>query len=98
MTIKLVVVVNSDRCLEILNDGVVSFVEELFASELGSDMITVAPRNPSLFMRDNASCHVPAKVTEFLRKEQIPVTAQSPELNSIKSNRTSLDHKELKHF
>ena len=58
--------INSDRYLEILNDGVVSFVNELFASELGSDTIKVVTGKSYLFMHDNAPCHVTAKVTEFL--------------------------------
>ena len=78
--------INSDRYLSILTDGVVSFVEELFANKSDSDTIAVVTPDSYIFMHDNAPCHVAAKVTSFLKRKRIPVMkwpAQSPDLNPI---------------
>src|SRR5579859_2491817 len=65
--------INADRYLDILTDGVVSFVDELFAPEPDSDTITVASPDSYLFMPDHAPCHTATKITNFLKKKRIPV-------------------------
>ena len=78
--------VNADRCLEILEDGVVSFINEILQPCEGSDTIEIAAKDACLFMHDNALCHTATKVTQFLKRKCIPVIkwpAQSPDLNPI---------------
>lgn len=80
--------INADRYLEILTNGVISFVNELFTPAPGSDSITVATSDSYLFMHDNAPCHTAEKVTKFLKSKRIPVMkwpAQSPDLNPIEN-------------
>ena len=80
--------VNADKYIEILNDGVITFVETLLKPERGADLITVATKDTFLFMHDNAPCHKAAKVTKFLKKRRLPIMkwpAQSPDLNPIEN-------------
>ena len=80
--------VNADRYLDVLRDGVVTFVNEMLTPELGSNTITVATEDTYLFMHDNAPCHTAKKVTEFLKKRRVPTMkwpAQSPDLNPIEN-------------
>jgi transposase len=80
--------VNADRYLDILRDGVVTFVEDLLTPAPGSNTITVATSDTYLFMHDNAPCHTAKKVTEFLKKRRVPTMkwpAQSPDLNPIEN-------------
>jgi len=80
--------VNADRYLEILDDGVVSFINELLQPHEGSDTIEVAANNAFLFMHDNAPCHTAKKITRFLKRKRIPTMkwpAQSPDLNPIEN-------------
>jgi DDE superfamily endonuclease/Transposase len=80
--------VNADRYLDILCDGVVTFVNELLTPISGSDTITVATGDSFLFMHDNAPCHTAMKVTQFLKKQRVPTMkwpAQSPDLNPIEN-------------
>jgi hypothetical protein len=75
-----------DQYLEISENGLVSFVDELFTPSAGSDAIKVATSDAFLFMHDNAPCHTATKVTQFLKKKRAPTMkwpAQSPDLNPI---------------
>ena len=63
--------VNADRYLEILKDGVVTFIDALLKPAPGADSITVAADDTFLFMHDNAPCHTATKVTTFLKKGKI---------------------------
>jgi hypothetical protein len=80
--------INADKYIDILNDGVITFVETLLEPALGADSITVATEDTFLFMHDNAPCHKAAKVTKFLKKRRLPIMkwpAQSPDLNPIEN-------------
>jgi transposase len=80
--------VNADRYLDILHDGVVTFVNEMLTPAPGSNTITVATSDTYLFMHDNAPCHTAKKVTQFLKKRRVPTMkwpAQSPDLNPIEN-------------
>ena len=78
--------VNADRYLEILEDGVVSFINEILQPCEGSDTIEIAAKDACLFINDNAPCHTTTKVTQFLKRKRIPVMKwQSPDLNPIKN-------------
>jgi len=80
--------VNADRYLDILRDGVVTFINSLIESMKSADSITVATNDTFLFMYDNAPCHTAGKVTKFLKTKRIPImkwAAQSPDLNPIEN-------------
>ena len=80
--------VNADRYLDILQDGVVTFVNTLTEPAEGTDSITVATNDTFLFMHDNAPCHTATKVTKFLKMKRLPTmkwAAQSPDLNPIEN-------------
>jgi DDE superfamily endonuclease len=80
--------VNADRYIEILNDGVITFIDELLRPSLDADTITVATEDIFLFMHDNAPCHTAVKVTKFLKSRRLPIMkwpAQSPDLNPIEN-------------
>lgn len=79
---------NADRYLEILEYGVISFINDLFTPPSGSNTIRVATDGSFLFMHDNAPCHTATKVTRFLKTRHIPMMkwpAQSPDLNPIEN-------------
>jgi len=80
--------INADRYLEILKDGVVTFVDKLLEVPPGADSVVVAGDDTFLFMHDNAPCHTATKVKKFLDKRRIPTMkwpAQSPDLNPIEN-------------
>jgi hypothetical protein len=80
--------VNADRYLEILEDGAVTFIEELLASSEDPDIIEVATPDAYLFMHDNAPCHTAKKVTNYLKPRRVRTMkwpAQSPDLNPIEN-------------
>ena len=54
---------NMDQYLEILEDRVISFINELLQPDKGSDTIEVTANNVFLFMHDNAPCHTTTKFT-----------------------------------
>lgn len=54
--------VNADAYLQILVEGVVKFIDELFTPDEASDTIIVASHDAYLFMYDNAPCHTAKKV------------------------------------
>jgi hypothetical protein len=64
--------VNADRYLEILENGLVSFVDELFTPPASSDTIKVATIDAFLFMHDNGPCHTATKIAQFLKKKTCP--------------------------
>jgi hypothetical protein len=80
--------VNADAYLQILTEGLATFIDELFTPEEGSDTITVATDDAFLFMHDNAPCHTAKRVEQYLKVLRIPVMkwpAQSPDLNPIEN-------------
>ena len=80
--------VNADRYLNILRDGVVTFVDTLIKPAQGADSIIVATDDTFLFIHDNAPCHTVTKVTKFLKTKCLPTMkwpAQSPDLNPIEN-------------
>jgi len=80
--------VNAERYLEILEHGLVTFVNDLFIPTVESDMITVTTDDSFLFMYDNVPCHTAVKVTQYLKRRWVPIMkwpAQSPDLNPIEN-------------
>lgn len=80
--------INADRYIEILENGVITFIEELLTPADGSDSIAVATPDSILFMHDNAPCHTAKKVEKFLKQRRVPTMkwpAQSPDLNPIEN-------------
>ena len=79
--------VDGEAYSEILFDGLLSFVDDLF--DVPDDAtIRVATANTLLFMHDNAPCHKSNDVRELLEEAHIPVMewpAQSPDLNPIEN-------------
>jgi len=87
--------VTVDRYIEILNNGAVTFIDELLTAPEDSDMIKVATPDSYLFMHDNAPCHTAIKVTQYLKKRHLQIMkwpAQLPDLNPIEN--LSMDFKE----
>lgn len=60
--------VNSERYIQILEDGIVTFMDELLQPELDTETITVATLDTFLFMHDNAPCHKAIRVTKYLKR------------------------------
>ena len=80
--------VNADAYLQILTEGLATFIDELFTPEEGSDTLTVATDDAFLFMHDNAPCHTAKRVEQYLKVLRIPVMkwpAQSPDQNPIEN-------------
>ena len=65
--------VNADRYLEILENGALTFIEELLTLSDDPDTIAVAAPDAYLFMHDNAPCHKATKVTNYLKKRRVRV-------------------------
>ena len=80
--------VNTDRYIEILENGAVSYIGSLSNPSSGSDTTTTLNNDTVLFMHDNAPCHTARKVTQYLKTKRIPIMkwpAQSPDLNPIEN-------------
>jgi len=65
--------VNADRYLEILEHGLITFVNDLFTLQSESDTITVVTNDSFLFMHDNAPCHTAVKVKQYMKRRRIPI-------------------------
>ena len=80
--------VNADAYLQILSEGLATFINELLTPDEGSDTIRVATDDAFLFMHDNAPCHTAKKVQQYLKNQRVPIMkwpAQSPDLNPIEN-------------
>jgi transposase len=79
--------IGGDEYFEILSDGLLSFVDDLFGPNM-EDTIIIRQPNDIVFMHDGAPCHRSPAVAELLAEEGITVMkwpAQSPDLNPIEN-------------
>lgn len=79
--------IGSEEYIEILSEGLLSFVDDLLGSE-EETAVRVRQLSDFTFMHDGAPCHRNAEVTSFLAEEEIKVMswpAQSPDLNPIEN-------------
>ena len=89
--------IRGDEYLEVILDGLLSFVDDLAKSMEEPDTVCVQKESPFIFMQDNIQCHKVKEVLDLLEEEKIPVIvwpAQSPDLNPLEN--LSEDFKE--HF
>jgi len=80
--------VGGDEYLEVLLDGLLSFVDDLGKSTETLETISVQAESPFIFMQDNARCHKVKEVLDLLKEEGISVMvwpAQSPNLNPLEN-------------
>jgi len=80
--------VGGDEYIDVLLDGLLSFVDDLRKSTEAGDTIVVQKESPFMFMQDNACCHKVKEVLDLLKEERIPIMtwpAQSPDLNPLEN-------------
>ena len=80
--------VGGDEYLEVILDGLLSFVDDLAKLTEEPDTVRVQKESPFIFMQDNARCHKVREVLDLLKEEKIPVMvwpAQSPNLNPLEN-------------
>ena len=80
--------VGGDEYLEVILDGLLSFVDDLAKSTEEPDTVCVQKESPFIFMQDNVRCHKVKEVLDLLEEEKIPVMvwpAQSPDLNPLEN-------------
>src|SRR5438477_5586926 len=63
--------IGSDKYMEILYDGLLSFIDNLTTLPEGTETIQVADENTLLFMHDNAPCHKTQEVCDLLAENHI---------------------------
>src|SRR5438046_1836248 len=80
-------VIGSEEYIEILSEGLLSFVDDLLGVE-DEDTIRVREPGDLAFMQDGASCHRAPDTMLFLQESDLQVMnwpAQSPNLNPIEN-------------
>jgi hypothetical protein len=92
--------IGSEKYIEILSEGLLSFVDDLLGSE-EETAVRVRQLSDITFMHDGAACHRDAEATSFLAEEEFKVmswSAQSPDLNPIENIWHILGVKFHEHF
>ena len=80
--------VGSDEYMEVILDGLLSFVDDILEQPEEDETIRVHDENTFIFMQDNVSCHKTTEILDLLREEGIPIMkwpAQSPDLNPLEN-------------
>jgi hypothetical protein len=80
--------INADRYIEILENGAITFIDELLNTSEDPETIQVATSDAYLFIHDNISCHTAIKVKNYLKQKYLRTMkwpTQSPDLNPIEN-------------
>src|SRR5579871_2954922 len=80
--------VGGNEYLEVILDGLLSFIDDLAKLTEEPDTVRIQKESPFIFIQDNARCHKVKEVLDLLKEEKIPVMvwpAQSSDLNPLEN-------------